>query len=490
MKNRKLKGLILAVVLTFTLNSSVIAADNRAVDNIVSEDSGGYMSYDEFANQNMLQNNTVEVVEENEILNLGDKNQNDTFSEEIINLEPNMCLDNEMDNTSANYPLDIDSYESINGQLTETNENRWFRLQVQDSNRLAVLLLMDGTLDSDLYIYKLNPELMQIALVGGSNAEGNGQLEYADLSVDEGIYYILVFNSSGSGNFILNCYTPAKDYSSANNTMESAKDFGDSTSISITDSISVPADFKYYKFEVKRSDFYRYRISIPDNIDYSLLISPDNGKNFYTMEKGAYLTPGTHIIRVAQRDITKCSRESFKISVSKAYLKDGLDVCLYTSDFTNFLQYDHANEECYVNGNRVMCHYDYEEQIDLGGPNYNDIFMNVDRTEDTFYNLQQATPAFVDYSSQWLAEKYGKGQYSNVLLIPVAGVYCKVRAYGMTPFNLESDIAELIIDPNTGGIIDINFPNFYYERGNFRRYAIHLNTNVYLFNLERGKAWI
>lgn len=153
MKNRKLKGLILAVVLTFTLNSSVIAADNRAVDNIVSEDSGGYMSYDEFANQNMLQNNTVEVVEENEILNLGDKNQNDTFSEEIINLEPNMCLDNEMDNTSANYPLDIDSYESINGQLTETNENRWFRLQVQDSNRLAVLLLMDGTLDSDLYIY-------------------------------------------------------------------------------------------------------------------------------------------------------------------------------------------------------------------------------------------------------------------------------------------------------------------------------------------------
>lgn len=93
---------------------------------------------------------------------------------------------NDNPNDATIMSLGMQVYDTVAAEL----EQRWYAFSVEKTTKFTAAMVMDDTVDFDLYVFKLDEADGTLKLVGGSALVGTGTQELSMLKFDEGIYFI------------------------------------------------------------------------------------------------------------------------------------------------------------------------------------------------------------------------------------------------------------------------------------------------------------
>lgn len=282
--------------------------------------------------------------------------------------------------------------------------------------------------------------------------------------LDEGIYFIGVEVATGTGSFLMYTYAGVNDSKEINDTTATASSYVRNSRMTTT--IDSPFDYDYYKVEISENDVLEYTFDQPTGCDYEVLVF--DGTNYYTISNGTYrLNTGTYyfIVMANSTSMNFSDSQYYGIKFQKYKLADDEDAIFmwYTPDKAAIFQFDASRTNFYVNGNPID--FTYERTVKSNGNIYFNLYEREDQNVVLFQSeamqVMQEVPTFINVSAPFS----GWSSYQNALVVTVFNTYWRVNSFSSDYGGLTSSVATVIIDSNTGKVVDVMTPNPLYDNG-------------------------
>lgn len=375
--------------------------------------------------------------------------------------------------------------DTVNQGLIEAEgEMRWYGFPLEGKTKVTIVLQLVEDLDADLFMFKLNEETYTLEMIGGSATEGKGVLEYYNDIMDAGVYYFAVGGYEGTGGFAFGFYQSTADVGyeindaqSLATTVELDKD--------IVGVIDNPYDIDYYTFTVTSSTVIKR--SIKSSKGYSLLYAGNAGDGASIKPMGTedlyIFMPGTYYFGVRSENNVYSSTDTYTIkfdkvgkirddsSLTKLWISVDADI-IYQSDTSGTLNY--------VNGNWINYGYSYHNEITNSvGTQYYDI--TIDDTADAYVlDIEHYNPGAMHYiSSTWPAMQVSGRPVLVLDYYSATTNFYKIHCRGTGAYSGNThwedfQTVRVLIDPETGNLVDILEPNYFYH------YAPEGNNRIYV----------
>ncbi|MDR0569866.1 MAG: hypothetical protein LBG71_01400 [Clostridiales Family XIII bacterium] len=411
-------------------------------------------------------------------------------------------------NDNPNYPIGLNLNTYYQQTLTPAGSSRWFAtVTTAATTRLTTILVMVPTVDFDLYVYKLNGNVLN--LVAYSYAGAAGVEEVCRYMAAPGTYFFMVQSYSGAGDFaIYNLASTAYDSHELNDTQNTATPVSFPNGISdttITGSIDTIYDYDYY-FLTFPSQTTLVLCLNPLDTDYRMAIV-DGGGNATMLPNARRITltapngnpddPVGLYVLVRSPSLAYDEMKNYSLSISEPDDRAG-----YTTIFENFdrsivvdvpsapgsgiVTIDPLNT--YVNGHRLHLS---GFQVIYKDDNHRDLLCfqgnSLDHGVANFYNAkvhvwhsQQIFPA--TYSTNLPGKTKVFTAQNPALIIGLCGVYASsLRGLIANPaWDITENYATLVIDPSDGLIYDVITPNGLYDF-HFNQFSLTKLDNYYCY---------
>lgn len=374
------------------------------------------------------------------------------------------------DNPNGAYLLPFNT--TITDNINVAGESRWYGVIAEKKSRISTMMVADNTVNFDLYVYILDQESATLNLIGYSN-NAAGQNEIVDMIVDEGIYYIEIYSTSGVGNCALASYL-STDYidNEINDTVELASDLQMN---GVTQgAVDSPIDMDVYKFTIStEASRCRFTLQNPENCNYALYMVRGSTGAMYSVTSGTLylLECDDYYLIVASTDETYNAAMPYSLSVSSQNCVTGARELL---SYNGYLLQQKGNSglEYYINGIPIDFNYTYTDDFSYGDDYMHARMTLTTKSTSEVYNkyftdineIDHAGIQFIKYKSS-----FNNSSRNVALYIPINDVtfaYHRTASASMAPTSVHQSFAtfaEVIVDVNTGKVIDLFSPNWYYE---------------------------
>lgn len=382
--------------------------------------------------------------------------------------------DSEIQNTDPDhaYPL---THDTVYQDAIETEgEWRWYKVILNEKSTITTYMQMTETLDADIYIFSCDQQTGEFELVGGSVNEGCGVSERIKDVFDPGIYFFVIAGYEGTGNYGLAYFQSTYDVDyEVNESMETATTVSLNTAISAI--IDSPIDCDFYCITIDEPIALRYSIDSYDCYDLLFAGAVGEGAGLYSSGNNSGLAkamPGTYYFVVLSEDGYYSDTSTYTVrfdKVADAAGSNSISFIGYCQEAGIVFEVDSNKSDCYVNGNPIDISYSYyhTSSNDYGSQLY-DIAIVPNRkvyvqTDDNPYR-----PDVVYYSYSTKPAMHVSARPALMLTFISDSNFYKVHCrctgyYSSNNYWQDFDWVTVIIDPETGKLIDIYTFNYYYN---------------------------
>lgn len=462
MKKKKIMAVTLALILGLSFDngavSTVYAQENNGDDTVIQP-----VKITEGIQQDIIDYDSIKGIADLETANFDEQKANicERSEKEKIEVEltKTMAVNDEINN-DPNYAYYMELGDEINDFVTEELEQRWYAFSLNQNTKMTLYMEMDNGVDFDLFLFKLDEEEGMLYFVGGSAMTGKGEAELAMGVLDEGVYYLAIEAESGTGSFLMHSYAGVNDSREINDSEDTASPYTNNNRMTAT--IDSPFDYDYYKVVIEENDIVEYTFDKPVGYDYRVLVY--DGTYYYTIGNGTYrLSEGTYYFIVLSNDESYSDNKYYGIKFLKYKMTDDEDaVCMwYTPDKAGIFQFDYERTKFYVNGHPID--FTYSRTVQAYGNIYFNLYHKKDQNVAVFQSEAEAAWGEVPFFINYQAPFTGWSSYKNALVITVFNTNWRVNSFSSVYDGLTSTFATLIIDSNTGKVVDVMTPNPLYD---------------------------
>lgn len=239
--------------------------------------------------------------------------------------------------------------------------------------------------------------------------------------------------------------------------------------------IDSPYDVDYYKLSVERAYIMNY--SITSTNGYSMLLAGKSGDNagIFKVADGSgnmLIMPGTYYFKVLSSDQKYSLTATYNINFRTVYTlaaDSSANVIGVCNETGIVFQTNITGSVYYVNGNPININYSYlDRSINSGGSqSYNIsitdrsdvyVFLLDDVPEPSIIYYRNSTKPAMNVGSKAALELsfFSKDDFYNIHCV-CTGAYVENHLWE------EFNFVTVIIDPATGGLIDIEEYNYFYQ---------------------------
>lgn len=377
------------------------------------------------------------------------------------------------DNTDPNYAVSISNNNTYYGTISSNNEFRWYTFTASALSKVTVYMEMSEELDADLYLFVYNTEDSSLELYDGSATEGTAGYEYLATVAEEGTYYLAISGYDSSGNFAFLFYQSTADAANeVNDSSDTATEIDFGTVSGVIDSIY---DVDYYKITLTNPAIIKYSISSTNEYGFQYAGSDGTGAGLSIFDSSnAFVkaNAGTYYFAVYPTDTSGYSASqtytlTFK-KIGEISSNSSVHIAGISESTGIVYQSNSSGTVGYVNGNLIDISYSYVANLsnEAGLQTYSIILNPAEATlvmyADSYkpqvaYYLGSTKPA-INVSNRYVLKLTYYGS-SNLYKIHCYGS----GAYSGNTFNQDMTFATVIIDPESGRLIDIDYYNYYYD---------------------------
>lgn len=374
-------------------------------------------------------------------------------------------------NTSPNNAYIVTNDNIINETITAAGEMRWYAFALNEKSKITINLQMVAALDADLYMYSLNKETYQLELIGGSATAGVGVSEYYNNTLDAGTYFFAVGGYEGSGNFAFAYFQSTADVGNEpNDSIATATNISFDTNVSGV--IDNPSDVDFYTFTITNPVVMSYSISTSDN--YKLAYATQSGTSAaaYSIDDLLELMPGTYYFGVYSPNGNYSATSTYTLNFKKIsdLANDTSANLLGVSVKAGIVfQSNSTGSKCYVNGNPIDISYSYDKQLSnsAGSQSYK---ITIEDRDDVVANLQEGVfePSAVHYLNSTRPNLNVGSKPVLELTFTSSTDFYKIHctcsgAYKENSLWQDLKYVTVLIDPDTGKLVDISDFNYFYD---------------------------
>lgn len=375
-------------------------------------------------------------------------------------------------NTEPNKAYIVTNDTIVNETIGVAGEMRWYAFVLNEKSKVTINLQMVEALDADLYLYSLNKETYQLELIDGSATEGVGVTEYYNNTLETGTYFFAVGGYEGTGNFAFAYYQSTADVDNEpNDTIATATNVSFDTNVSGV--IDNPSDADFYTFTVTNPIVLSYSISTSDN--YKLVYATPSGTSAvaYPIDGLLHLMPGTYYFGVYSPNGNYSATSTYTVNFKKV-------TELANDSSANFLgvsakagivfQSNSTGSKCYVNGNPIDINYSYINKLSnsAGSQSY-DISLE-DRDDVVVYlkDVYYEKPSAVYYLKSTRPNIKIESKPVLKLTFYSSSDFYKIHCvcsgdYKENTLWKDMKYVTVLIDPDTGKLVDISDFNYFYD---------------------------
>jgi hypothetical protein len=374
-------------------------------------------------------------------------------------------------NTNPNNALIFEDNVGESQTFTMANEERWYVFRLSEKNKASVYLGMDAAMDADIYVFSLDNSTATLNLIGGSANSTLGQAEYYSAVLEAGAYYVCVTNYAGVGSYNIAYYQTNVDVNyELNDSLDTATDIiFNQKMVGVLDS---PYDIDLYKLTVTEYTWIRMFGNYPGKFELGILGSTEgaeweregNTGNVYVF------SPGTYWFIVRSLDGGYSSTVTYDCTFERVGGAEKIENYMYTGHFpgTSFeIRQSNDKKLTYINGNMVDIRYLWTHEA---SNNYGSKAAIISVTPDE--NTVCSYMGVVDYSrSTHPIMKNRNGTTLLEMTFKSDSEFYKIHWVGTGMFDretvkLDSPKITVLIEPESGKIVDIVSPNYYYTLKN------------------------
>lgn len=465
MRKKRVMAVVLAVIMGLSLNSgaaSTVYAQEADNDTTVIQP----VDITEGMQQGIVDYSSIKGIADLDAANFDGQEANvceRTTEERLdVDLTQPMAANDDYLNNEPDYAYFMELGDEIYDSVTEELEQRWYVFSIEQSTKVTLAMVMDEQVDFDLYLFQLNEEESTINFIGGSATAGNGEAELTMGVLDAGIYFLGVEAASGTGSFLMYSYAGVNDSREMNDSTDTASSYTNNSKMTAT--IDSPFDEDYYKVVIGENEVLEYTFDAPAGYDYDVLVY--DGSKYYTIENGTYrLSQGTYYFIVLSNDGSYSDNVYYGIKFFKYKLADDWDAVFmwYTPDKSAVFQFNAERTKFFVNGHAID--FTYSKTIQSNGNIYFNLYHKEEQNVVLFQSEAIAAWGEVPFFINYQAPFSGWSSYRNALVITVFNTYWRVNSFSSNYDGLTSNVATLVIDSNTGKVVDVMTPNPLYDNG-------------------------
>ena len=372
------------------------------------------------------------------------------------------------ENTNPNAAYLFTDNTSGSGTFTVEKEERWYAFVLEEKSKVSIRLNMDASMDADVYVFSLNSAEGTLSVIGGSTNSALGEAEYYSAVLEAGTYFVGITNYAGTGNYKAIYYQTNVDVDyEVNDSVDTATDI--TFNKKMIGVIDCPYDIDLYKFTVSQYTWVEIVGSLPSSYGLKLVgmstgaqCDPlgDAGNNYR-------FAPGTYWFKVSTNDGGYSSsvtynltfRKNFESLQSDGYMREGNG----SKTKINILQ-SNDRKITYVNGNKVDISY----SLYWDGSNpYGSQIYNISIMPDASTYCKSMEIAYYKESTKPIMKDYS---YHSVLLMTFVSdrdfyiIDCQTSgAYAGETVIRKCREVTVLVDPQSGKLVDIVDPNYYYS---------------------------
>ncbi len=470
---KKIISLGLVIMMCTALGVTAFAQENDFQKETEAVNAEGMQTISESEREELETESAEEFVPESNIMEHTYSGEVSQVTEELIEKKNKRDI---AENIDPNYAYLVENDYLVQGNLTAVNEMRWYAFQANEKSKITILLEMVESVDADLYLFKLDGSTLN--LVGGSSTEGLGGIEYTTQVVEAGIYYFAIASYNGTGNYIFGFYQSSLD---ANNEVNDTQDMATNIDFGaeITGVIDNVNDHDYYKLVLPRRTFFRFSYTDTNGYVFGYLGS-DNGNTIYKLEGTDIYdaAAGTYYFRVrsnGEKNYSATSPYTIKFNKLGNVADDSsANFFAYNEKAGIILQANQDASKCYINGNRININYSYYDDCsnDAGTQVYD---ISIQQRDDVKPLLQSRIPNdSVNPKVAWYhgssrpAMKINSKYVLEMWFLSTTeedfyfiNCFC-TGAYAQNYYWKNYAVVDVIIDPDTGRLVDIADDNYFY----------------------------
>lgn len=393
------------------------------------------------------------------------------FQTQIENIpsESDIAAYADYDNTDPNYAYIVENDVVMQGTIQAEEEARWYAFILDEKSKATILLQMVESLDADIYLFQLNGT--QLDLIGGSAISGGGIQEYCTQVLESGTYFFAVSGYSGTGNFAFAYYQSSLDASyEINDTKEMATSVD--TTAAVRGVIDHPYDMDYYKITVDTSMIFSYSFGSSNGYVFGYAGSEGGYTPTAIDANTLYLSSGTYYFAVYSPDDLYSANSSYTIN----FRKIANMASTYAAPIVGIhkeagivYQTNSTGSAYYVNGNEIDINYRWQlEASNSAGMQSYDVKLRGGNDITAILSTDNYGPRAVWYHSSTRPNYGVSGR--PALSLTFTGprgfyyVHCRCTgAYAMNNLWEDFSAVNVIIDPETGKMIDIYEFNYFYD---------------------------
>ena len=466
MKGKKILSGMLALAMLFSVNGGIVRAENKGIDRPT--DLNKDVEYFTMSDDGSEVEPTGEV--ENSFNQMEHPYNGSEYT--IYDGKPLRQSRAVVENTDPNNAYIVTNDIVAQGTIATAGEMRWYAFQLEEKSKVTILLQMVNSLDADLYVFSLDDS--KLNLIGGSGTAGAGVTEYYTQVMEAGIYFFAVGGYEGTGNYAFAYYQSSRDVENEVNdlpTLATAAEFN----TDIVGVIDTPLDVDYYKVTVSSPIMMRYSLST--EASYSLTLAAKDGESAGLMSFGEdtdvyKLNPGTYYFKVESADASYSAEQEYTVnftklsSLSSDPAADVLGIC---ESANIFYQTNKNGTINYVNGHEIDPSYSYYKNIqNSAGTQLYDISIDKNKIVKVLNSDSSNIKPCVAYylSSTMPPMQVGKGPLLCLSFYgdKIYNINCiGTGAYVKNTYVGDFNSVRVLIDPNSGDLVDILDFNYFYD---------------------------
>ena len=423
------------------------------------------------------------------------------------------------ENTDPNYAYLVENGDIVQGNLTQTGEMRWYGFILNQTSKVSIMLEAASSVDADLYVFKLDENTYNLDLIGGSASTGIGIMERYSSILGAGIYYFAIDAYEGNGQYTFAFYATNDLNNEVNDTVATAATIG--VNSTVTGVIDNPYDIDYYKFTLTAPMIMSMSKTV-GNYKFDFLLGSSSA-GIYRVSQTEELyefEAGTYYIRIYSPDGSYSVNTQYSINLNKIanIAADANSFCYMVNKPAKIVfQTDPNGGRMYVNGNPIDVSYSYyNDASNSAGTQIYDISMQNSSKlrakiyQDQFMYDDWETTAYFAMTMpdtvRYLSGNRGVGPTGiEALQLSIYTsdasnfykIHCRATgAYAANNLNRDLFFATVLINPNTGKLVDIEYYNYYYDyiggsnsMTYTRPYGSHTKYYYPYYNGEEPTTW-
>lgn len=379
------------------------------------------------------------------------------------------------DNTDPNYAYVVNNEDIFQGTIQTEGEFRWYAFILNEKSKSTILVQMAQSLDADLYLFQLNGS--QLELIGGSATAGGGAQELYTQRLEAGTYFFAVAGYSGIGNYAFAYYQSSLDANlELNDNKESATNV--EMGSPIVGIIDHPGDIDYYKVTANDNMIFNYSISSTNGYKLSYAGSDNSTTPKVVNGNTVLLNNGTHYFAVVSPNALYSSESVYTISFNKIGNLAPLNLAPYAGineEAGIVFQTDYKgvsngySSVYYINGNPIDINYQWKfsDSNSYGSQSYN---ISLRGGNDVIAHIKNdpERPSAVWYRNSTRPSYGVSGRPALAIKFISSSAFYSINclctgAYAQNNLVKDMNTVTVIVDPETGKMIDIYSFNYFYD---------------------------